>query len=105
MAEIPKFLEHLSELEKLPTRIVLIILISGAVLLAMPDSLLSGLRLDGFMKSYGSWVGFATVFSLVFFLINLSAWAIKKLLAIRKRRAVREEIRRSIDHLDEAEKS
>jgi hypothetical protein len=105
MAEMPKFLEHLSELEKIPTRIVLIVLISGGLLLAMPDSLLLRLHLNGFMKSYGLWVGFATVFSLVFFLINLGAWAFKKLRGMRRQKAADEGIRHCVEQLDEAEKA
>jgi len=60
-----------------PQHVLVVVLVSGAMLF-LPNSKLSLISIDGFVKQNRSWIGLAFIISTGLFLVNLGSWVIEK---------------------------
>ena len=70
-----KLPDFLTSIAKIPVSIVWLVVTTCSVLLALPADKLKVLRLDSFVESWGSWIGFSLLLASCLLLIKGVIWA------------------------------
>ncbi len=100
-----KFFEKLFDINKIPTKLIIVVWLSSALILFVPRQFLTKLNLDGFLHEYGKFIGISFVLSSGFTLIALWTY-ISGLISRRKlSKKIKESIIKDINYLDSHEKA
>ncbi len=66
-----KFLEKLFDINKIPTKLIIVVWVSSGLILFVPEQFLTKLKLEGFLQDYGKFIGISFVLSSAFTVIAL----------------------------------
>lgn len=100
-----KFLEKLFDINKIPTKLIIVIWLSSALILFVPQQFLTKLNLDGFFHDYGKFLGISFIVSSGFTLIALWTYISRLVGRRRSSKRVKESIIKDINYLDFHEKA
>ena len=100
-----KFLEKLFDINKIPTKLIIVIWLSSALILFVPQEFLTKLSLEGFLKEYGKFIGISFIISSGFTLIALWTYITRLIGRRRLSKKIKESIVRNINNLDFHEKA
>jgi len=100
-----KFLEKLFDINKIPTKLIIVIWLSSALILFVPQQFLTKLNLDGFLHDYGKFIGISFIISSGFTLIALWTYITRLITRRRLTKKIKECIVRDINYLDFHEKA
>ncbi|MBX2966819.1 MAG: superinfection exclusion B family protein [Cyclobacteriaceae bacterium] len=100
-----KFLEKLFDINKIPTKLIIVILLSSALILFVPQQFLTKLNLDGFLHDYGKFIGISFIVSSGFTLIALWTYVTRLISRRRLSKKIKESIIKDINYLDFHEKA
>ncbi|MGI5822087.1 MAG: superinfection exclusion B family protein [Bacteroidales bacterium] len=100
-----KFLEKLFDINKIPTKLIIVIWLSSALILFVPQQFLTKLNLDGFLHDYGKFLGISFIVSSGFTLIALWTYISRLVGRRRSSKRVKESIIKDINYLDFHEKA
>ena len=100
-----KFLEKLFDINKIPTKLIIVIWVSAGLILFVPEQFLTKLKLESFIQDYGKFIGISFIISSAFTVIAL--WTFFSRLIKRKTfsRKIRNSILKDIQNLDFHEKA
>lgn len=87
-----KLFEKLFDINKIPTKLIIVVWVSSGLVIFAPEQLLSRLKLEGFLEDFGKFIGITFIISLVFVLIATWTYCLRLL----KRRALSKKIRKKI---------
>ena len=105
MFDIGKFVGPISDLGKIPTKVVLFFGLSSGALLLLPETWLRKLRLEKLAAEFGQWIGIVFLLSAVLLLLNLSAWVYRTWKTTRKQKYLKAKVIAALKELDDAEKA
>ena len=100
-----KFLEKLFDINKIPTKLIIVIWLSSALILFVPQQFLTKLNLDGFLHDYGKFLGISFIVSSGFTLIALWTYISRLVGRRRSSKRVKESIIKDINYLEFHEKA
>ena len=100
-----KFLEKLFDIKKIPTKLIFVIWLSSFFLLFIPQSLLTKLNINEFIKDYGKFIGITFLISSAFLLVTFISFITRSITRKRIRKKIRQQICRDIQYLDYHEKA
>lgn len=66
-----KFLEKLFDLKKIPTKFIFVLWLSSALILFVPQTILSKLNLKEFLSEYGKFIGITFIISSAFLVVTI----------------------------------
>lgn len=66
-----KFLEKLFDINKIPTKFIIVVWVSSGLILFVPEQFLTKLKLEGFLQDYGKFIGISFILSSAFTIIAL----------------------------------
>lgn len=66
-----KFLEKLFDLKKIPTKFIFVLWLSSALILFVPQPILSKLNLKEFLSEYGKFIGITFIISSAFLVVTI----------------------------------
>lgn len=95
-----EWISKLLDINKLPTRIILLIWFISAVLLYIPESIIKNLDLVDFKADYGKYFGIAFLTSSCLLMITVGTWVIKKIHIRRLNVKYKNVILESVNNLD-----
>jgi len=100
-----KILEKLFDINKIPTKLIIVIWLSSALILFVPQQFLTKLNLDGFLHDYGKFIGISFIVSSGFTLIALWTYVTRLISRRRLSKKIKESIIKDINYLDSHEKA
>ena len=100
-----KFLEKLFDINKIPTKLIIVIWLSSALILFVPQQFLTKLNLDGFIHDYGKFIGISFIISSGFTLIAIWTFITRIITKRRLTKKIKEHIVKDINNLDFHEKA
>lgn len=105
MTDPTKWLTSLSDLGKVPTRIIVFVFVSSGLILILPNSVAARFHLEKFRESFGGWIGVACLLAAVLLFTTFCGWAIKKWNYSRVWKHQFEKIIEAMTRLDPTEKA
>jgi hypothetical protein len=100
-----EWLKGLIDINKIPTRIILLIWIISALLLFIPEEQITQFALQEFKKDYGKYFGIAFIGSSAFLILIVATWIINSINKERLKRKYKKIIIESVTTLDPYEKA
>lgn len=100
-----EWLKSLADINKIPTRIILLVWIISALLLFISDEQMTQFALQEFKKDYGKYFGIAFVTSSAFIILIFATWIINSINNERLKRKCKKVIIESVNTLDPHEKA
>ena len=89
----------LFDLNKIPTKVVLVIFLSSSLVLFLPDVFLAKLNLKDFFKEFGKYIGIFFVISLNFILVALFYYFAQKIKKFRIKKKIEKTILKRLINL------
>lgn len=74
-----KFLEKLFDLKKIPTKFIFVLWLSSALILFVPQTILSKLNLKEFLSEYGKFIGITFLISSAFLVVTIITYFSNKI--------------------------
>lgn len=100
-----KILEKLFDLNKIPTKLIIVVWFCTSIILFVPQQFLIKLNLDGFIKEYGQFIGISFLISSGVFIISIWTYINKSLKKRKHLKKIKKSILDSLAHLDSHEKA
>lgn len=100
-----EWLRSLVDINKIPTRIILLVWIISALLLFIPDEQMTQFALQEFKNDYGKYFGIAFIASSAFIILIVATWIINSINNERLKRKFKKVIIESVNTLDPHEKA
>lgn len=94
-----KFLEKLFDLKKIPSKLILVLFLSSALILFVPEHTLSKLNLKDFLADFGKFIGIIFIISSAFLLVILITYLSKQINLRKAKSDVRRIILKEINNL------
>lgn len=100
-----KFLEKFFDINKIPTKLIVVVWLSSALILFVPQQFLTRLNLDGFLHDYGKFIGISFILSSGFTLIALWTFVTRLIREKSLTKKIKKSIVKDIHFLDLHEKA
>jgi Super-infection exclusion protein B len=100
-----KIFEKLFDVNKIPTKLVIVIQLSSGLILFIPKQFLTKLNIEGFLYDYGNYIGISFIISSAFTLISIWSFLARLVNKYRLSKKIKKRIRIDINQLDFHEKA
>ena len=100
-----KFLEKLFDLKKIPTKLIFVLWLSSALILFVPEKILTKLNLKLFLSEYGKFIGITFIISSAFLLVTIFNYFTRQIAKRKLKKETKQLILREITNLGFHEKA